>query len=298
MSNLKNSIYYILNLLFLYMSKYNIYIICKNEEIFDNKKKEINDKYRSKICHIQWIPAEYLKLTQCNQKLLKDLNTRYNTQQKKILAKLGCIAAHRKALLAIYSSKTNNNIVLEEDSVFASKLPIPPKDSCYMGGWIVPPQITKAGKVIPDVKPVPGINKIKYDKFKMLMTHSLFIKTHEEALKLFHTTIADKLKNYDVHLNDVKLIDKFYFPPIFVQDDHISEIEGLRNKNDEYSSFYGLGIRKGRKTRKNKTKQPKKSKTNKYKTKKSSKNKRSKTKKNKSMGKGKIKRTKRRIPKY
>ena len=28
------------------------------------------------------------------------------TQKKKILAKLGCIAAHRKALLAIYSSKT------------------------------------------------------------------------------------------------------------------------------------------------------------------------------------------------
>ena len=240
------------------MSKYNIYIICKNDEIFDKKKKEINDKYRSQICHIQWIPAEYLKLTQCNQKLLKDLNTRYNTQQKKILAKLGCIAAHRKALLAIYSSKTNNNIVLEEDSVFASKLPPPPKESCYMGGWIVPPQITKAGKIIPDVKPVPGINKIKYDKFKMLMTHSLFIKTHGEALKLFHTTIADKIKNYDVHLNDVKLIDKFYFPPIFVQDDHISEIEGLRTKNDQYSTFYGLGGKTKKKNRKTKAVKTKK----------------------------------------
>ena len=238
------------------MGKYNIYIICKNEEIFNNKKKEILSKYRSKICHIQWIPAEYLKLTQCNQKLLKDLNTRYNTQKKKILAKLGCIAAHRKALLAIYSSKTNNNIVLEEDSVFASKLPPPPKESCYMGGWIVPPQITKAGKVIPDVKPIPGINKIEYDKFKMLMTHSLFIKTHEEALKLFHTTIADKIKNYDVHLNDVKLINKFYFPPIFVQDDHVSEIEGLRNNNDQFSTFYGLG---GKKSKIKKSKKSKKS---------------------------------------
>tara|TARA_Y100000817_G_C16854674_1_gene543533 strand:+ start:1796 stop:2614 length:819 start_codon:yes stop_codon:yes gene_type:complete len=234
------------------MGKYNIYIICKNEEIFNNKKKEINNKYRSRICHIEWIPAEYLQLTQCNQKLLKDLNTRYNTQKKKILAKLGCIAAHRKALLAIYSSKTNNNIVLEEDSVFASKLPVPPKESCYMGGWIVPPQITKAGKVIPDVKPIPGINKIEYDKFKMLMTHALFIKTHEEALKLFHTTIADKIKNYDVHLNDVKLINKFFFPPIFVQDDHVSEIEGLRNNNDQFSTFYGLGGKKTKKTKRTK----------------------------------------------
>ena len=94
------------------MVKYNIYIICKNEDIFTEKAKEINLKYKSKICHIQWVPAEYLKLTQCNKKMLKDLNTRYNTQQKKILAKLGCIAAHRKALLAIYSSKTKQSRIL------------------------------------------------------------------------------------------------------------------------------------------------------------------------------------------
>lgn len=223
------------------MSKYNIYIICKNEEIFNKKKTYINSKYKNKICHIQWVPAEYLKLTQCNKKLLKDLNTRYNTQKKKILAKLGCIAAHRKALLAIYSSKTNNNIVLEEDSVFSHiKLPPPPKISCYMGGWIVPPQVTKAGKEIPKIQPKNGINKIDYSKFKILMTHALFIRSHEEALKIFQTTIADKVKNYDVHLNDIKMITNFYYPPVFVQDDHVSEIEGLKNNNDKYSSFYGL----------------------------------------------------------
>ena len=129
------------------MVKYNIYIICKNEEIFLEKVKEINSKYKSKICHIQWIPAEYLKLTQCNKKMLKDLNTRYNTQQKKILAKLGTIGAHRKALLAIYMNKTNNNIILEQDANFSDKLPSPPNISCYMGGWIIPPQITKAEKL-------------------------------------------------------------------------------------------------------------------------------------------------------
>ena len=84
------------------MGKYNIYIICKTEEDFLEKSKEISSKYKSKICHIQWIPAEYLKLTQCNKKLVKDLDTRWNTEKKKILAKLGTIAAHRKALLAIY----------------------------------------------------------------------------------------------------------------------------------------------------------------------------------------------------
>ena len=159
--------------------KYNIYIICKDEDIFKTKAKEINSSYKSKICHIQWVPAEYLKLTQCNKKLLNDLQTRYNTQKKKILAKLGCIAAHRKALLAIYMNKTDNNIILEADATLSHQLPNPPKVSCYMGGWIIPPQITKAGKVKMNVHPKNGLNKIEYGTFSILMAHALFIKTFE-----------------------------------------------------------------------------------------------------------------------
>ena len=222
------------------MSKYNIYIICKNDEIFREKEKEINSKYKSKICHIQWIPAEYLKLTPCNKKILNDLNTRYNTQPNKVLAKLGIIGAHRKSLLSIYNNKTNNNIILEEDSNFSSKLPSPPKVSCYMGGWIIPPQITKAGKIIPNVKPVNGLNTIDYDKFKVLMAHSLFIKTHEEAMDLLQSTFTDKIKNYDVHLIDIKFFNNYYYPPIFVQGKHVSEIDKITNKNDQWTYFYGL----------------------------------------------------------
>ena len=93
-------------------TKYNIYIICKNEEIFLQKSRVLNDKHKGKICHIQWVPAEYLTLTQCNQKMLNKLKTIYNTKQKSIIAKLGCIAAHRKALLAIYSNQTNKKVLI------------------------------------------------------------------------------------------------------------------------------------------------------------------------------------------
>ena len=64
------------------VNKYNIYIICKNEEIFMEKSRKLHEKYKSKICHIQWVPAEYLTLTQCNQRMLKKLKTMYNTKQK------------------------------------------------------------------------------------------------------------------------------------------------------------------------------------------------------------------------
>ena len=221
------------------MPKYNIYIICRTEDEFLERSKELG-KYKAKICHIQWIPAEYLKLTQCNKKLLKDLNTRWNTEKGKILAKLGTIAAHRKALLAIYMNKTDNNIVLEADATLSSNLPSPPQNSCYMGGWIIPPQITKAGLVKMNIHPKKGLNSIDYDKFSVLMAHALFIKTFEEAMELFQTTITDKIKNYDVHLIDLEFLKQYYYPPIFVQGKHISEIDNVTNKNDLRTQFYGL----------------------------------------------------------
>ena len=215
------------------MSKYNIYIICKNEEIFNEKVTMLNT-YKNKICNIQWIPAEFLKVTSCNKKqLLCKLNTRYNTTSKNIISKMGCISAHRKALLAIYMNKTNNNIIIEQDAEFSNKLPTTPKKSCYMGGWIVPPQITKAGKKNIKISSKKGLNIIDYNQFKILMTHSLFIKTHEEAIELFQTTINDKLKNYDIHLADIEFFKNYYYPPIFVQGNHISDIEGVINQNDK-----------------------------------------------------------------
>ncbi len=222
------------------MTKYNIYIICKNEEIFNEKSKQLAC-CKKHICHIQWIPSEYLTLTQCNKQMLKKLNTRHNTKNKSIIAKLGCIAAHRKALLSMYSSQTNNNLILEEDAEMLHKLPSPPKESCYMGGWIVPLQVTKIGKEKVSLRPKKGLNKINYDKFQVITTHALFIKTHEEAVDLLDMTIKpEKLKNYDIFLANEEVLKSFYYPPCFVQGKHKSEIEGKVNKNDQNTFNYGL----------------------------------------------------------
>lgn len=222
------------------MTKYNVYIICKNEDIF-NQKSEQFSKYKSKICHIQWIPAEYLTLTQCNRALVNKLETRYNTKTKSILAKLGCIAAHRKALLSIFSNQTNNNLILEEDADLTGRLVNPPNKSCYMGGWIVPPQVTKAGKVKLKLNPKNGLNVIDYDNFKVLTTHSLFIKTHMEAMELLISLIKpEKIKNYDIHLAEEKWFEHFYYPPQYIQGVHSSEIGGDGNINNKRTFNYGL----------------------------------------------------------
>ena len=187
--------------------------------------------------HLQ--KKEFKKSVQLFEKLLKDLNTRWNTDGKKILSKLGTIAAHRKALLAIYMNKTDNNIILEADAELSSILPKPPDKSCYLGGWIIPPQISKAGEKV-NVSPKKGMNNIEYEKFSVLMAHAYFIKTFEEAMILFQTTITEKIKNYDVHLIDIKFFNYYYYPPIFVQGKHVSEIDSVVNKNDRYTYLYGL----------------------------------------------------------
>lgn len=239
------------------VNKYNIYIICKNEEIFMEKSRKLQETYKSKICHIQWIPAEYLTLTQCNRSMLKKLKTLYNTKQKSIIRKLGCIAAHRKALLAIYSNQTNNNLILEEDAVLTTKLPNPPKESCYMGGWIVPKQISKTGKVVIDVKLKRGINKIDYETFKIITTHSLFIQSHQQATELLDMTIQpEKLKPYDIFLAEQEYFKTFYYPSIFVQESHKSDIDDKGADVNYYRTLnYGLDnqMNKSRGSKKRKT---------------------------------------------
>ena len=227
------------------VNKYNIYIICKDEEIFMEKSRKLYEKYKSKICHCQWVPAEYLTLTQCNKQMLKKLKTLYNTKQKSIIRKLGCIAAHRKALLAIYSNQTHNNLILEQDADLMNTLPMPPKYTCYMGGWIVPPRITRAGKDKVDIKPKTGLNKIDYDKFKIITTHSLYIKTPEEATDLLDMTIQpEKLKPYDVFLAEERYFKQFYYPSVFVQEAHASEIDDKGADLNYYRTLnYGLNMK-------------------------------------------------------
>ena len=227
------------------VNKYNIYIICKDEETFMDKSRKLYEKYRSKICHCQWVPAEYLTLTQCNKQMLKKLKTLYNTKQQSIIRKLGCIAAHRKALLAIYSNQTHNNLILEQDADLVISLPLPPKESCYMGGWIIPPRITRAGKDKVNIKPKNGLNKIDYDKFKIITTHSLFIKSPEEATNLLDMTITpEKLKPYDIFLAEERYFKHFYYPSVFVQEAHISEIDDKGADLNYYRTLnYGLTMK-------------------------------------------------------
>ena len=221
--------------------QYNIYIICKNKKIFD-EHVSLLEKYKKQIHSYHFVKAVFLKPTDKNKTKTKKLKTRYNTSMKARLRKLGCIYAHRNALRQIKKLKTDNNVILEEDATLDHLLPNPPSQSSYLGGWIVPPQVTLAGKKkvkIPHLK--KGLNQIDFDKFKILMTHSYFVKTHEKAEEVLKVIEGpEPIKNYDIFLNDYRFFHNFYYPAIFIQSQHISDIDGSVNKNDLRSKDYGL----------------------------------------------------------
>ena len=223
--------------------EYNIYIICKNKQIFKDKVSTL-ERYNHKINKSYYVPAVFLKDTPKNRKLTQKLHTRHNTHMTKRLRKLGCIYAHRKALKQIVANKTDNNLILEEDATLDHVLPNPPKKSSYLGGWIVPPQITLAGKQkikIPNLK--SGLNEINFDSFQVLMAHAYYMKTHEFAKEILESIEKPgKIKNYDVHLMDHRFLKQFYYPAIFVQGKHISDIEGVISRNDLRTHNYGLDL--------------------------------------------------------
>ena len=76
-----------------------------------------------------------------------------------------------------------------------------------------------------------------------MTTHALFIKGHEEATELLDMTIQpEKLKNYDIFLAEDKFFDSYYYPSVFVQEKHKSEIDDKVNQN--YIRTYNYGLTK------------------------------------------------------
>jgi hypothetical protein len=222
------------------MEKYSIYIICKDEEIF-NEKKRIFKEQLNIIDNFYFIQSVYLTISENNGDILNKLKTRYNTKSNKILSKLGCISAHKNALLMITNNNTKNNIILEEDFNLNNKLPNPPKISCYLGGWIVSLKMKDINKKIKINNLKNGINNINYENFRILTTHAYYIKNVTEAtLLLIDILTKNKIKNYDIYLSDNKIINNYYYPEIFIQSKHKSEIDGKINKNHKNTLKYGL----------------------------------------------------------
>lgn len=227
---------------------YHIYLIANQKAYNQFYEKYINHPL---IYFIKRVEPVYLDDCEENRLLLGKLKTRYNTLIKTRLRKLGCIYAHKNALQMIVNDNHINNLILEEDAIMIRGLPEAPDCSTFLGGWITPYHITKAGKIDPDISPpYEGINRIEYESCKMLMAHAYYLKYPKEAQTIISTLLSkDPIKAYDHHLSDNQYIKNYYYPPIFVQSRHRSSIDRKINQNHLRSIDYGINYSSQKKER-------------------------------------------------
>lgn len=158
---------------------------------------------------------------------------RYNTGESKALGHIGCFGSHIKALNKIVKENLKNVLVLEDDSSDITKLPTGLKDyphAVYLGGWIVKPKIKDIRSPVNKNNFHKGINKIDYDKFRVLSTRAYFVPNKEEAKRMLDIiNKAPKLKNVDIFFSNNEMIKYFYYPAVSLQTpDLVSRIVGKK----------------------------------------------------------------------
>lgn len=225
--------------------RYRVLCICSKQE-FPAKKKHL--LAHSFVQSVERVDPVYLTNSAKDRELASHLQTAPITKPKSRLRKMGCILAHMHALKKAVQKKYDHILILEEDAELSHRLPKPPRVSCYMGGWIVPKNISETGKThisIPSLS--TGLQTINYDVFKIIMSHAYYLRS-DDALAIVDTLQQafqatkppGKIRNYDVFLAEHKFMKHFYYPERFVQGKHVSTIDGKVNQNDLHTQSYGL----------------------------------------------------------
>ena len=224
---------------------YRVICICSAKE-FKHKKQEL--LANPLIQSVERVNPVYLTNSAKDRSLASHLQTAPITKHTSRLRKMGCILAHLHVLQKAVKKGYEHILVLEEDAELSNRLPKPPRVSCYMGGWIVPKNISETGKTsisLPSLS--SGLQSINYDVFKIIMSHAYYLRA-TDAREILNTMEAifkankplGKIRNYDVFLAEHQFMKHFYYPERFVQGKHVSTIDGKVNQNDLHTKYYGL----------------------------------------------------------
>ena len=156
---------------------------------------------------------------------------RSNIKNKNKMGKLGCWASYATLLQKIINEKINDVLILEDDciQVYSDSDYLPPLGDkpIYLNGFFHhPTNYTKRTKDwIRDVKKTlrlkEGINKIDWDKIRIVGTWGVFIPKWQQAYKiLFKLANSKTYTTVDSQLSKHHIIDRFYYPSLFKHSDN------------------------------------------------------------------------------
>ena len=170
----------------------------------------------------------------CPEWIKRKMKHRTNIGEKAKLGKLGCWASYAKLLQKIIDEKINNVLILEDDLIQVRKFNIEDlgDQPIYLNGWFHHPtnytlkNSEWVKKVKKELNLKNGINKIDFNKIRIVGTWGVFIPKWQQAEEILNG--LKKAKRYttvDSQLSKTKLIKNFYWPARFKHhDNNISSI--------------------------------------------------------------------------
>ena len=163
----------------------------------------------------------------------KKMISYHNVPKINHLKKCACMLSHLELWKHIVKHKLNGVTILEDDAMkrYFYSTPLPADGISYLGGATFTPHMT--GKFI-QVELEKGINKIDFNKYRVLMTMSYYIPNYEIAQKLIDMIESKRRwRAIDVMLGEFQKNDNayLYYPAVFSERPNVSQIQSTsRNK--------------------------------------------------------------------
>ena len=162
----------------------------------------------------------------------------HNIHPDQHLAKCGCLKSHLNILSYIITNRMNDVLILEDDALVGdlSELDKLPEDGVtYLGGYTAHKKMTQGPL---SLSFSDKINKIEYEKFRVLTTMAYYIPTHYVAGSLYDEILSRKRwRAIDVMLGEIKSVPFYlYYPALITERQNISQIRKDKSKKlcDKY----------------------------------------------------------------
>ena len=164
----------------------------------------------------------------------------HNIHPDQHLAKCACLKSHLNIWSYIITNRMNDILILEDDALVSDYLPeggkLPQDGLTFFGGYTSSPKMTEGAL---NVSFTEEINKIDFEKYRILTTMGYYIPTHYIASSLYSEILGRKRNRaIDVMLGEIKSIPMYlYYPAPVIERKNVSQIRKDKSKklcNEKY----------------------------------------------------------------
>jgi GR25 family glycosyltransferase involved in LPS biosynthesis len=194
-----------------------IFVISMDTEVGAERRSKLNFDY-------EWFKANDIVLDFIKEKMIHF----WNSGEKHKKGKNGVSDSYYRLFKKIYEEKIDDFIILEDDCFIENKEFLEfcknkPKEICYLNGLFIN---KKGWKKYNNFSLNKGINKIDYEKSRILCLWGLYIPSYTDVLPIIDMFENSKrLRCVDIMIMNKEIVKHYYYPACsYVNDGGFSQI--------------------------------------------------------------------------